>query len=570
MKEYDYEKKPTVTIVKEILQDAIAQKVTDIHLDPIDDGMIIKFRIDGELQDYTLVPENNKVNIITRFKILSGMNITNTFIPQTGSLKINNNDISYNTRVSTLPVIYGEKIVIHISNYAEEIKSIDEIGFNAEDIEKLKESIQEPQGLILINGTSTSGKTTTMYSILKELNNKNKNIISIENPVKMKIPGINQVQIQEDKGINYNTILRNISLNDPNIIAIDELIDDEITRKAIRLAASGNLVISKMPYKTIYQTIDSLLKMDVENYLLGANLNEIVCQRLVKKLCPTCRQKKKATNYEKKIIKQITDKDVDEIYYPVGCEECNNGYKDQIPVEEVIILNDELRNAISNNRNRDLIKKIIYSETTPLIKDGFNKVLNGDTSFSEIIRILDTKIDLNEDQEDLKEFIYANVNDEETTTENTSQEKEEIKKEIPKNEESKEEPKEEKPEIKKDSKEEPTTIASLMARRFGVNPTDDSASTESTYQKEDEDVEEQQEDDSEEEKTKEEKTTTDDVKPFATHEDEDESNEDDDKSKEEPKNDIKEISRKKSFFFNDDDDDDDDDDYNYDSSYTIV
>ena len=580
MKEFDYEKQPTVTIVKEILQDALSYKVTDIHLDPIDDGMIIKFRIDGELQDYTQVPENNKINIITRFKILAGMNITNTFMPQTGSLRINHDDTSYNACVSTLPVIYGEKIVIHISNYAETIKTIDEIGFNTEDVAKVKQSLQETQGLILINGTATSGKTTTMYSILKEINNKKRNIISIENPVKMKISGINQVQIQEDKGITYNTVLRNIALTDPNVIVIDELIDDEITRKAIRLAASGNLIISKMPYKTIYQTIDSLLKMDVENYLLGANLNEIICQRLVKRLCPTCRQKRQATEYEKKIIKDITGNEVEEIFSPIGCEECNNGYKDQIPVEEVIILNDELRNAISNNKNRELIRNIIYSETTPLIKDGFNKVINGDTTFEEIIRILDAKIDLSDEQEELKKFIYANTNGEDTTTdENTTKatEEEPTIEETPAND-----TKEEVPEQVKEVKPVESTPSFNPAQALlnssitgGRTKLDDTESTESTYQADDSEEEASAEEEAPEETTEEapaeerKNVKEEIVKPFAQPEEDEKEEESDDEEKDDDTS-VKEISKSNSFFFDDDDDDDDDDDYNYDSSYKIV
>ena len=418
-----------------------------------------------------------------------------------------------------------------------------------------------------------------MYSILKELNNKKNNIISIENPVKMKIPGINQVQIQEDKGITYNSILRNISLIDPNVIAIDELINDEITRKAVRLAANGNLVISKMPDKTIYQTIDSLLKMDVENYLLGANLNEIICQRLVKKLCPACRKKEKATEYEKKIIKEITGKDVTEIYYPVGCEECNDGYKDQIPVAEVIILDDELRNCISNNKNRQLIRKTIYSEIDSILKDGFTKVINSDTSFSEIIRILDPKIDLDEDQEDLKQFIFAN-NSNNTTEEENEENNNPVKETTEEDEKEPEEPKEEK-------KEEPPKNTANAARNIlktsllGKSSEEDESSTESTYNVESSKYEEQDDDteeDNYQEDKEEEKVET--KKEENIDESDNEEKQDDETTEEDEKTDkdenqnrattIREISRKKSFFFDDDDDDEDEDDYNYDSSYTIV
>lgn len=407
LREYDFEKEPTVSIVKKILTDAINMKATDIHFDPTPDELIIKFRINGDLTEYTTAPDNVKINIITRLKIISGMNITNSLIPQTGAISFELDNNSHNMRVSSLPIIDGEKIVVHLSSYAKNIKNINKLGFSETTLQKIKELLKEKQGIILITGTTNSGKTTTTYSLLKELNNKANNIISIEDPIKMKIKGINQVAIAPEKGLTYRSILKAIMLQDPNIIAINELIDDETARSALRASLTGRLVISTMYTKNIYETINNLLNMDIENYLLASNLLGIVSQRMVKKLCPSCRKKKKASTYEKKIIKAILDKDIEELYYPNGCEECFNGYIDKIPIEESIIINDELRNAIANNKKSSLIHEIIYSENNSIIQNGLRKAIEGETSFEEIIRILDLNIDFTEEEKDIKDLILG-------------------------------------------------------------------------------------------------------------------------------------------------------------------
>ena len=415
LKEYDFEKEPTVSIVKKILIDSIKMKATDIHFDPQQSELLIKFRINGTLVEYTTAPENYKVNILTRIKILSGMNITEALLPQVGSISFDYDGITTNMRVSSLPVSNGEKIVVHMSNYAQNLKSISRIGIYPDDVEKIKKLLKEPQGIILITGTTASGKTTTMYSLLKELNSKSVNIISIEDPIKMKIDGINQVQISPEKGLTYKSVLRNVLLQDPNVICINELVDDETTRSAIRASVTGRLVISTMYTKNAYTTIDTLLNMDVENYLLGSNLLGIISQRLVKKLCPNCREKKLATTYEKTIIKHITGQDVKELYINKGCTECQSGYTEQLPVLEVIPITDELRNAISNNKDRKLIQKMIYKNNTSIIEDAFAKVINGETTFNEAIRIMDIKIDFTEEDDEIKEFILGNIKPAEDT-----------------------------------------------------------------------------------------------------------------------------------------------------------
>lgn len=414
LKEFDFEKEPIVSIVKKILTDSIKMKATDIHFDPQPNDLSIKFRINGNLTEYTVAPDNVKINILTRIKILANMNITESLLPQIGAISFDVEGQVTNMRVSSLPIADGEKIVVHISNYAKNLKSLSKIGINPDDVSEIKKMLKEQQGIILITGNAASGKTTTMYSILKEINNKSINIISIEDPIKMKIDGINQVQIAPEKGLTYRNIIRNVLLQDPNVICINELVDDETTRSALRASITGRLVLSTMHTKSAYATIETLLNMDVENYLLASNLIGIISQRLVKRLCPNCRELKKVTEYEKNIIKYITGQEVKEIYSPKGCTECQGGYIEQMPVVEVVTIDEELRNAISNNKSKELIKNIISENNNSILYDGFQKVIAGDTSFEEIIRITDIKIDFTKEQEHIKQYILGNGENTET------------------------------------------------------------------------------------------------------------------------------------------------------------
>ncbi len=576
--EFNYEKEATVSIVKSILTDAIKMKASDIHFDPEPNKLVIRFRINGDLVEYTTAPENVKTNITTRIKILAGMNITEAIIPQIGLINFELSSKTHNMRTASIPVIDGEKIVVHLSNYAKNFKNLDSLGFAKENIEKIKSMLENPDGIILITGVNSSGKTTSMYAILQELSKKPINIISVENPIKMKLPGVNQVQINNERGITYNSILKSILLSDPDVIAINELIDDETVRTALRSSISGRLVISTMNTKTAFTTIKSLLNMDVENYLLGSNLNGIISQRLVKKLCPTCRKKVNASAYEKKIIKAILDEDIEELYTPNGCEECQDGYIDQIPVAEVVSIGDELRQAISNHRDEDLIYNIIYNENNSIIKDAFKKVISGDTSFAEALKIIDIKADLSKNEKDLKDLLLGKETEEEES-EPSSNEKEEVKEDKTSKEDKKEtstkkedkektpvkEPeKEDKPQEEKQEKEENKDeglindsellkqALNLIQKQLKTKP-------------EEEDKKEDKANPSKEEKEIKEEKTSEEV----------ESKEQPKEETEEPKEETKPEETKKEetpaapiiIPKEEDDDDDDDDSFSYDKSY---
>lgn len=552
LKEYDFEKEPTVSIVKKILIDSIKMKATDIHFDPQQSELLIKFRINGTLVEYTTAPENYKVNILTRIKILSGMNITEALLPQVGSISFDYDGITTNMRVSSLPVSNGEKIVVHMSNYAQNLKSISRIGIYPDDVEKIKKLLKEPQGIILITGTTASGKTTTMYSLLKELNSKSVNIISIEDPIKMKIDGINQVQISPEKGLTYKSVLKNVLLQDPNVICINELVDDETTRSAIRASVTGRLVISTMYTKNAYTTIDTLLNMDVENYLLGSNLLGIISQRLVKKLCPNCREKKLATTYEKTIIKHITGQDVKELYINKGCTECQSGYTEQLPVLEVIPITDELRNAISNNKDRKLIQKMVYKNNTSIIEDTFAKVINGETTFNEAIRIMDIKIDFTEEDDEIKEFILGNIKPAEDTNDiekdfDVEEKEETTKKEVATEKEITKEVSQE--------KEEEKDYLKFVNIKEAINSLEEK--TLEKIEDNEDDEEEQEEKNQPEEETKEIKEETKETKTEEVQTEEKEKTPEENKSK----NNLDDLNLL---------DDEDEDDFDYDSYISIV
>ena len=297
--EFDYTKEPTVSIVKQILTDAVKMKASDIHFTPTSKGLTIKFRIDGDLIEYTTSPDTVRKNILTRIKILSGMNITETTLPQTGSIVFEYHDENYNMRSSTLPVLNGERIVVHLSNYENVINNLENLNISHDNLQKIQNIINKDNGLILISGITSSGKTTTMYTLVKELDSQSKSIISIENPIKLKIEGISQVQVNEDKGLTSNKILQNVLMQDPNVIVLNEMNDDETIRNVLRATTTGKLVISTMYANNAFDTIYKLTNMEIEKYLLKSSLSGIISQRLVKKLCPHCKTTRKANDYEK-------------------------------------------------------------------------------------------------------------------------------------------------------------------------------------------------------------------------------------------------------------------------------
>lgn len=407
--EYDYQNEPIVDIVNEMLVDAAKKRASDIHMDPTPDVLNIRIRVDGELILYAKVPAAVKKNLVTRVKIISGMNITESRVPQDGAIKMTVDGKDLDFRVSTLPIVYGEKVVIRLLDYSATQASLDSLGFSEENLSKLKEAMNKPNGIILVTGATGSGKSTTVYSILQSLNCVERNIITVEDPVEMKIAGINQVQTMSEIGLTFASALRSILRQDPDIIMIGEIRDNETARIAVRASITGHLVLSTIHTNNSLTTIERLVDMDVERYLLGSALEAIVSQRLCKKLCPKCRRPRKTTDYEKRVMKEALKMDIDNIYEPVGCDECYKGYKGRIALQEVLVLNQEIRDAIVNNATKEELRVLIYNNghTLKLLDDGLIKVINGLTSFEEVLRVIDIKDDLGEGESDLKDALIG-------------------------------------------------------------------------------------------------------------------------------------------------------------------
>lgn len=403
-RDFDYENKPVVDIVNEMIIDAINKKASDIHFDPTEDYLNVRIRIDGELLEYAKVPAFVKKNLLTRIKIISGMNITESRLPQDGAIKNLSDQIDLDLRVSSLPIVDGEKIVIRILNYTMSSSGLENLGLSEKNLEKINKLIKMPNGIILVAGATGSGKSTTVYSILQILNTVSKNIITVEDPVEMKIEGINQVQVMSDIGLTFGATLRSILRQDPDIIMIGEIRDDETARIAVRASITGHLVLSTIHTNNSLNTIERLLDMEVERYLLGSALTGIISQRLVKRLCPKCRTSRPTTNYEKTLFEKVLHKEVNNVYTPHGCSECINGYTGRIALHEVLEINQNVRDAITNNIRKNELRHLVYKESdvTSLLEDGLEKVVAGLTSVEEILRVIDVDDDIGEDEEDIK------------------------------------------------------------------------------------------------------------------------------------------------------------------------
>lgn len=395
-REYDYEKLPVVDIVNEMILDAAKKNASDIHFDPTPTVLNVRIRVDGELVNYATVPESVKNPLITRIKIISGMNITESRLPQDGAIKNLIEDDSLDLRVSTLPTVYGEKVVIRILDYTMSTNGLESLGFSSKNLVKVQKLINEPNGIILITGATGTGKSTTVYSMLQILNTTERNIITVEDPVEMKLAGINQVQTMSEIGLTFAQALRSILRQDPNVIMIGEIRDDETARIAVRASITGHLVLSTIHTNNSLNTIERLLDMDVERYLLGSALTGVISQRLVKRLCPKCRTSRPATPYEKNVFKQVLGMDITDIYAPVGCDECYQGYKGRVAIQEVLVIDQNIRDAITNNTHKEDLRKLVYKKdgTTTLLEDGLIKVMEGLSSFEEILRVIDIDDDL--------------------------------------------------------------------------------------------------------------------------------------------------------------------------------
>ena len=386
-------KKVAQEIVDEIFADSLLYNSSDIHFEPQDKEAIIRFRVDGVLQEAGRISKEYYSNILNYIKVQSNLRIDEHYSAQDGSMKYISDSNEVDLRISILPVIYGEKIVIRI--LAKYVKGFDlkEIGFSDQDQETVRQEIKRPFGMILTSGPTGSGKTTTLYSILKLLNNPSINITTLEDPIEYRIAGVNQTQINHETNLTFAKGLRSIVRQDPDIIMVGEIRDHETAEIAVNSALTGHLLFSTFHANDAATTVARLIDMDIEPFLLASTLRMVVAQRLVRRLCEKCRysvtvNKKELESYHEGVSDYFS-KDKNTIYRSHGCESCGlTGYKGRIAIFEIITSTPELQDLILEKPSSKQIWLLAKKQgARSLFEDGVSKVKNGMTSLEDLLRV---------------------------------------------------------------------------------------------------------------------------------------------------------------------------------------
>ena len=377
---------PIVKLINSIIEQAMRGRASDIHIEPSYNDIRVRFRIDGDLKEIMVLPKSNLSAIVTRVKIIGKMDIAEKRIPQDGRVEMRFNENEIDLRISSLPTVYGEKIVLRILDKSNFNFTKDGLGFSKANLEKLDKMIAQPYGMFLVTGPTGSGKTTTLYTVLRELNVQTKNVITVEDPVEYKLKGINQVQVNTKAGLTFASGLRSILRQDPDTIMIGEIRDSETAEIAVRAAITGHLVLSTLHTNDSPSTIARLIDMGLEPYLVSSAIIGIISQRLVKTLCPKCKEEYQASDSEKRIM-GINGTESAKLYKAVGCNSCNKGYRGRASVHEVMLVNENIRRLINKGASTDDIRKTALEDgMTTLLQSAVALALKGETSFEEIMR----------------------------------------------------------------------------------------------------------------------------------------------------------------------------------------
>lgn len=377
------------SFVNEVILNAIKNNASDIHFEPREDNFYIRYRIDGELIDIYQINSFNAPIIISRIKIISKMDITIKRMPQDGRLDFDYNGNLVDIRVASVPVILGEKIVMRILNAGNFRIDIENLGLYDEERQLIENIIKSPNGVLIISGPTGSGKSSTLYSFVKKLQNENINIITLEDPVEVRISGINQININSALGLDFATGLRAMLRQDFEVGLVGEMRDRETANIALRAGITGHLIFTTLHTADTVSAIIRLLNLGIENYVISSGVIAILSQRLVRKLCPKCKIKRDLTNFEKEIFKKNNLETPEYIYEKCGCEHCNRGYIGRTLILESLILDDEIKEIINGNCNSvRLYEYFKKNGNESLYKNGLRKIADGITSFEEVNKIL--------------------------------------------------------------------------------------------------------------------------------------------------------------------------------------
>ena len=385
-KEDDVINNPSVRLVDSIIKEAIPYRASDIHIEPFEKVVKVRYRIDGDLQQRAEFPIEAYSAICARLKIMSGLNIAERRIPQDGRINLTIGGKEYDFRVSTLPTVYGEKFVIRILDKTSFQFTRADLGFTEEENKVVDKMLQRPHGIILLTGPTGCGKSTTLYSFLKEVNDSKVNIVTVEDPVEYTMNGINQTQVNPKANMTFATALRSILRQDPDIIMIGEIRDEETAEIAVRSAITGHIVFSTLHTNDAPGAIIRLEDMGVDDYLVADALVGVIAQRLVKRLCPACKKKGRTNTKEMEILgltEPIT------IARPQGCQFCNHtGYKGRVAVHEIMYMNEKMKNAVITLKSLDELRALsIENGMTPLFNSCKSLVEKGVTSIQELMSL---------------------------------------------------------------------------------------------------------------------------------------------------------------------------------------
>ena len=381
---------PVIKITNMILEEAVKKKSSDILIEPQEKKLRLRYRIDGILQEGQAPPKSMHPSIVSRIKVISDLNIAEHRLPQDGRFKTKMSDKEIDFRVSVLPSGFGEKVAIRILDKSQATLDIEKLGFSEEGVSRLKKVAQLPHGMMLVCGPTGSGKTTTLYSILKFVDSPEKNIVTVEDPVEYQLEGINQVTARPEIGLTFASSLRSILRQDPNIIMIGEIRDFETVDIAIKSALTGHLVLSTLHTTTSSGAIVRLINMGVEPYLINAALVCVVAQRLVRKICPFCKEE---ISIKKEILESL-NLNLGDVKKPVffhgkGCQSCFNlGYSGRIGIAEALLLSSTVRELILNRAQEHVIKEQARKEgMRTLREEGMQEVYKGITTLEEVLRV---------------------------------------------------------------------------------------------------------------------------------------------------------------------------------------
>ena len=387
IEEADVSDAPIVQLVRSLIEQAIRQRASDIHIEALEEKVRVRYRIDGALYEKIVYDNSLLPAIATRIKIMGGMDISEKRKPQDGRMTVTVDRQEYDIRISSIPTVHGEKIVMRLSSKLSLTREKKQLGLSEEELAHFDHMMSSPYGIIFVTGPTGSGKSTTLYTALSELNKEAVNIVTVEDPVEADIDGINQIQVNPKVDLTFASALRSILRQDPDIIMIGEIRDQETASIAVQASITGHLVVSTMHTNNAVGTLNRIADMGIERYLVADSMIGVIAQRLVRKLCPHCRKKRLATVEEKRLLRVAPEAET-EVYEPVGCNFCNHtGYFGRIGVFEIMEVNEEIRTLISTNAGtEELIAAAKRNGMRTLRENGIRYVLDGTTSMDEMLK----------------------------------------------------------------------------------------------------------------------------------------------------------------------------------------